>query len=210
MDPTGAPARDAWFFSRIVLDPRILGSRAWTGRDHGRAHDGWFAIHGLEDDVEVPVYFLDPKRKLGGVVTVSGRSASGPPVRVRLEPCGTALARLVDPAGQPVVRPVRDLHINLVITPGPPRGNRPRPGASVAADEATVHLVDPINYPADPTPDAGGHIRLPALIPGATYRIVDHTGANRGPEGPPIRKEFTVAPGETVDLGEIRVAKPPR
>lgn len=209
VDPSGAPARDAWFISRVVLDTRRLGSHAWTGRDHGRAHDGRFAIHGLEDDVEVPVYFLDPKRKLGGVVKVSGRSAAGP-VTVRLEPCGTALARLVDPAGQPVVQPVRSLSVNLVVTPGPPRGSRPRPGAPVVADEAALPIVDPVNYPADSAPDAGGRIRLPALIPGATYRIVDRTEANRGPEGPPIRKEFTVAPGEIVELGDILVAKPAR
>ncbi len=104
-----------------------------------------------------------------------------------------------------MVRPVRSLYVNLVVTPGPPQGSRPRPGASVVADEAALPIVDPVNYPAAPAPDAGGHIRLPALIPGVTYRIVDRTEANRGPEGPPIRKEFTVAPGQTVDLGDIRI-----
>ncbi len=71
-------------------------------------------------------------------------------------------------------------------------------------------MLDPINHTGDPTPDAGGHIRLPALIPGASYRIIDYTETHPGPDGPPIRKEFTVAPGQTVELGDILVAKPAR
>ena len=48
---------------------------------------------------------------------------------------------------------------------------------------------------------------FPALIPGATYRIVDQTTA-RNPNGPQLRKEFTVKPGETLDLGDILIEKP--
>ena len=59
-------------------------------------HDGRFEVHGLDPETEVPVYFLEPKRKLGGVVNLSGKSAAGGPVTVRLEPCGAAKARFVD------------------------------------------------------------------------------------------------------------------
>ena len=48
---------------------------------------------------------------------------------------------------------------------------------------------------------------LPALIPGSTYRIIDQTTA-RTPDGPQLRKEFTVKPGETLDLGDILIEKP--
>ncbi len=51
---------------------------------------------------------------------------------------------------------------------------------------------------------------LPVLIPGATYRIYDFTTFVRGQAGPALRKEFTVKPGETLDLGDIRIEKPPR
>ena len=50
---------------------------------------------------------------------------------------------------------------------------------------------------------------FPVLIPGATYRIIDRT-TTRDPGGPQLRKEFTVKPGETLDLGDIRIEKPPR
>jgi hypothetical protein len=44
------------------------------------------------------------------------------------------------------------------------------------------------------------------LIPGATYRIYDGTMGDA--EGPQLRKEFTVKPGETLDLGDIEIARP--
>ncbi len=45
------------------------------------------------------------------------------------------------------------------------------------------------------------------MIPGATYRIYD-TSMGDG-DNPQLRKEFTVKPGETLDLGDIRIEKPP-
>ena len=53
--------------------------------------------------------------------------------------------------------------------------------------------------------DADGWISLPALIPGASYRV--RVVPRRGP--PTFRKEVTVKPGETVDLGEIVVESGP-
>ncbi len=55
--------------------------------------------------------------------------------------------------------------------------------------------------------DSQGRIVFPVLIPGATYRIIDATTL-RDPSGPRLRKEFTVKPGEALDLGDIRIEKP--
>ncbi len=67
--------------------------------------------------------------------------------------------------------------------------------------------LDPVNYGSDFQSDAQGRLTLPALIPGATYRIEDFTPAFGGGD-PVIRKEFTVKPGETIDLGDILIARP--
>jgi hypothetical protein len=41
--------------------------------------DGRFALHGLDADVEFPVFFLEPERKLGATVRFSGKSTSPAP-----------------------------------------------------------------------------------------------------------------------------------
>ena len=74
----------------------------WSGDQHGTARNGQFELHGLDPDSEVPVSFLEPKRKLGATVRFSGKSAGGEPIVVKLEPCATATARLVGPDGKPL------------------------------------------------------------------------------------------------------------
>jgi hypothetical protein len=75
------------------------------------------------------------------------------------------------------------------------------------AAEAGVQQLDPVNYKNDLQSDAEGRLTLPALIPGATYRIQDFTPLFGGGD-PVIRKEFTVQSGETLDLGDIVIARP--
>jgi hypothetical protein len=208
--PDGQPVRDARIFSRLILDPSGEAARYWTELYHGKVSNGAFAIRGLAVDDEVPVYFLEPERKLGAVVNLSVKSAAGGPVTVRLEPCGSARAWLVDSDGKPVTKPVRKLVITMVVTPGSASNNSSNDKAAglLAADEGGLTEVDPINY-ATLAPDALGRIALPVLIPGATYRFIDYTTVVRGQVGPEIRKEFTIKPGQKLNLGDIRIAKPP-
>ena len=78
----------------------------------------------------------------------------------------------------------------------------------LAADASYMPNVDRIHYSKGPTTDADGRVTLPALIPApctvsATVRpstIVD--------KGVQVRKDFTVGPGETLDLGDILIEKP--
>jgi hypothetical protein len=95
----------------------------------------------------------------------------------------------------------------MVVTPGESFALKARKEGTLLADEAALIVIAPINYQKDPASDAQGRIVLPALIPGATYRIVDRTTA-RTPNGPQLRREFTVKPGETLDLGDILIEKP--
>ena len=45
----------------------------WQGNYHGNARNGRFELHGLDPDADVPVYFLEPKRKLGATVLLPGQ-----------------------------------------------------------------------------------------------------------------------------------------
>jgi hypothetical protein len=167
--------------------------------------NGRFALHGLAPNVEVPVFFHEPKRRLGALVNLSGESGAGGPITVRLQSCGTARARLIDSAGKPLAE-YRDRYlISMVVTPGPAWYSRDKTNEGRLAGEKDFFCrIDPLNYTNGPVADAQGRVVFPALIPGATYQILDISS-----EGVrPIRKEFTVKPGETLDLGDIRIEKP--
>jgi hypothetical protein len=148
-------------------------------------------------------------RKLGATARLTGRSGSGGPVTVRLEPCGSATARLVGPDGKPLDRyPAIGLLV-AVITPGAPAGGLPGMDGPLFADEGAVSSLDPVNHTRDIQSDAQGRVSFPALIPRASYRVVDRSPRLGGAE-PAIRKEFSVKPGEAVELGDILIANPRR
>jgi hypothetical protein len=86
----------------------------------------------------------------------------------------------------------------MVVTPGPPVGSSAVRAGALAADEDHLGRVDPVHYGSGWIADAQGRITVPALIPGATYRIT--AGSDR--------REFTVGPGETVELGDIPAQGP--
>jgi RNA polymerase sigma factor (sigma-70 family) len=201
--PEGQPIQDAWMISRVFLEPSPAPWLYWRARHHGSVKSGRFEIHGLDPNAEVPVYFLDPHHKLGATVDFSGKSAARGPVTVRLQPCGTANARLVDASGKPLATYRGSGLIAMVVTPGPYPIGQEKSETQLAADVATLSGVDPINYADGPFSDALGRIVFPALVPGATYRRNPYRTS-----GTPLSDKFTVKPGETLDLGDILIEKP--
>jgi hypothetical protein len=211
--PNGEPVRDVRVYSRAVLGPTAASAdRMWWPATFEVARRGDFEVHGLDPDTEIPVHFLQPESKLGATARISGKMAAQGPVTVRLEPCGTAMARLVGPDGQPVTGQPRGLSVTMAITPGPPTGAAPLRTGGLAADEAALSRIDPVNHANPLVADVQGRITLPALIPGATYRIIDRSAvaAPDVGEGPQIRREFTVGPGEAIELGDVLIAGPQR
>ena len=124
-----------------------------------------------------------------------------------MQPCGQAKARFVGPDGKPVAK--HQPHFEFVATPGPsPMSRNKREQAELAADAALVANVDRKHYWNWPRTDAEGRITLISLIPGALYRIIDFSTVNDETRGVQVRKDFTVKPGETLDLGDIVIEKP--
>jgi RNA polymerase sigma factor (sigma-70 family) len=203
--PDGQPIQDAKMVSRVILMPSGVPWRSWQGDYTGQVRNGRFELHGLGPNVEVPVFFHEPKRKLGALVNLSGKSGAGGPITVRLQSCGAARARLVNSAGKPLAEYRDPYLVTMVVSLGPAWYSRDKADEGQLAGEKDFFCrIDPINYTDGPVADAQGRVIFPALIPGATYQILDVS--NEGVR--PIRKEFTVKPGETVDLGDIRIEKP--
>ena len=204
--PDGQPVPAAWMLSRTHLSLRSPLFRMWTGDQHGTARNGQFELHGLDRDSDLPVSFLEPKRMLGATVRLSGKSAGGEPTVVKLEACATATARLVGPDGKPLSGLAPRALISMVVTPGEFSTIKARKDGTFFADQDSLPNIDPINYKKEPTSDAEGRITFPVLIPGANYRIIDGTTI-RTPNGPQLRKDFTVKPGERLDLGDVLIEK---
>jgi RNA polymerase sigma factor (sigma-70 family) len=202
------PVDDTWVISRISLGPTAATSVRWQPNYHGHARNGRFELHGLNQGGDVPVYFLEPKRKLGATVLLPGNSAIGEPITVRLQPCGNAKARLVDPGRQPVASFRAENWISMEVTPGVIGGSdNPEDAKRLVADRGVLTSIDPVNYLKPPASDAQGRIVFPALIPGASYYVSVPARA-RKPNLPREYRQFTVKPGETLDLGDIQIEKP--
>src|SRR5262249_41198180 len=158
-----------------------------------------FELHGLDPAGSTRIHILDLEHEWGATVEVSGKQA-GADLTIRLQPCGRARARFVGPDGKGIAnhRPV----FEFVATPGPSLNSRDKEAqATLAADTEHMANVDRKHYWNGPRTDAEGRITLVSLIPGALYRINDFSNRENGR---PVRKEFTVKPGETLDLGDVR------
>jgi protocatechuate 3,4-dioxygenase beta subunit len=203
--PDGQTVADASILTTLVVE---ANHPSWLGRDQVKVHDGRFELHGLDPEGSSRISILDPEHEWGATVDVSGRQA-GKDLTIRLQPCGRARARFVGPDGQPVAKP--EPFFEFVATPGPSAYSRRKPPeqAALVADADFLANVDRRHYWDDPVVDAEGRVTLVALIPGALYRISDFSTVNVADKGAQVRKDFTVKPGETLDLGDILIEKPP-
>jgi hypothetical protein len=178
----------------------------WRGDFTLYARDGLFELHGVDPNKPTRVSFLDAEHLWGTTVEISAKQA-GEDVLVRLQPCGQAKARVVGPGGKPVAKMFPQFEI--LGTPGPHEWDlRKETQSMLAADAAYMPNVDRIHYWKGPFTDAQGSITLPALIPGALYRISDYSTVNVRDKGVQVRKDFTVRFGEILDLGDILIENP--
>ncbi len=201
--PDGQTVTDAFILTTLRIE---AWNPSWRGDYQIPIRDGRFELHGLAPEATSRVYILDPEHQWGASANISGKQ-SGEDLTIRLEPCGQARARIVGPDGKPV--PKYRPHFDFVMTPGPSSYSlNERDRDELSADSDFMANVDRKHYWDGPLSDAEGRVTLPDLIPGALYRIIDFSTVNDQDKGIQIRRDFTVKPGETLDLGDIRVEKP--
>ena len=212
------PARGQSVRGRVVgphgqmVQEAVMLSRAlfWMSSGSRAARDGDFELDGLDPLNSVPVYFLDPVHEWGATIEVSGKQ-EGQDLTIRLQPCGQATARFVDAVGKPLVSTdLSRLYLfDILITPGPHYLTRNEMEQSqLGADFKFVGSFDQEHYANRVVTDPAGRVTFPDLIPGALYRIYDNSTTNVKVKGVQTRKNFTVKPGETLDLGDILIENP--
>jgi RNA polymerase sigma factor (sigma-70 family) len=193
VDPDGKPVAEALMLSRLGVDPV---TSYWRGFPVV-VRDGSFELHGCDPEKSYPVSLLDARHQTGATVELSGKQA-GEAVTVRLAPCGRAATRLVDAEGKPLAK--QGLWLELVVTPGASRYDLKKTyeEGQPAADAEYVGNIDHLNYRDGPRTDADGRITFPALVPGATYRIVEV-----GDKDDMVKCEFRAESGKTVTLPDV-------
>jgi RNA polymerase sigma factor (sigma-70 family) len=197
--PDGMPVAEAWMLSRLNVSP-LSSQWLWSPIP---VRDGRFELHGCDPEKTYPVCFLDAKNKAGATVEISGKQ-TGEEVTVRLAPCGQATTRLLDGDGKPMVG--YPLWFELVVTPGASQYDfkKTYEKGELAADAEYVVNIDHLNYRDGPLTDKEGRITFPALIPGATYRIVEV-----GDRDDMVKCEFKAESGKTVKLPDVVRKKQP-
>jgi RNA polymerase sigma factor (sigma-70 family) len=198
--PDGQTVTDAFILTTLHADAT---RPSWDGQSRVPVRDGRFELHGLGPEGSARISILDPEHEWGATLEVSGKQAVEG-LTIRLQPCGRARARFVGPDGQPTAK--HQPMFEFVATPGPSRYSRSQ--AELSADSEMLVNLDRKHYGTPPGTDAEGRITLPSLIPGALYRITDGSAIKDVNQGPQVRRDFTVKPGETLDLGDILIEKP--
>jgi hypothetical protein len=203
--PDGRPIKLGLLLTTLPTEVTEATDGTWDGASLP-IRDGRFELRGLDPGGSTRVSIIDyPGYERGATVEVSGRQA-GKELAIRLQPCGRAKARFVGPDGKPIAG--HRVNVEFVATPGPaPHSMRKQDRFELVADSTDLANFDQ-KYMNGPTTDAEGRITLVSLIPGALYRISDESTINDEGKGQQIRKDFTVKPGETLDLGDILIEKP--
>jgi hypothetical protein len=196
--PDGTPVKKFMVLSRTYIPTGYeLYQAFWTAIE---ARDGVFELPGCDPDNGGTAWFLDKDHALGTTLNFTGTEASGPPLSVRLEPCGAARIHYVDQAGKPVAKHQPQICIQF------------RPGTYMAVsflsdkDEKDLEgdWGDWSNYHFKrewcPATDDQGWTTYRGLIPGADYFLTAwDLGFFDARKGCP-KTEFRVKPGETLTL----------
>jgi RNA polymerase sigma factor (sigma-70 family) len=188
--PDGKPVARAVLYCKTFLP----SGYNLNGVNSRPVKDGRFDLPGCDPGQTVQAFFLDARNRLGAVALLSGKQA-GKPVTVKLQRCGTLKVRFVDDRGKPFT----DVYpgVGIVLTQGVPFH------VAFNLDKgpfAGVAYPDRKNY----RPDAEGRVTFPTIVPGATCWLSGNAPDRTFYD---FHKEFKVASGKTVDLGDIIVKK---
>ncbi len=202
VDPKGQPVAMASILTPAY--PRLEFSHSAPTTAWARpVIDGRFELQGCDPNKPRRVYVLDAEHQWGAVVDLDPAQAQREPPTIRLLPCGAASARFVDLRGTPWANTRVPVSVYLIF----------QKSLSQKSQFATDHLdwwVTPLDrrrYSSLQT-DSEGRVTFPMLIPEAPYMLRLHDEVMTAKNQKEKEPEFTVAPDQTRDLGQITLKRP--
>ena len=189
VDEKGQSIETAIYTSRLKIAPASPFWRGFTDAATG----GRATLSGIEPGKKYPVYFLEPKLKLGATAMIS---LDDPQPTITLKPCATANVRFLLSDAKPV-KPNTMYLFDMVVTPGICK--HMLKSDELTADEDFISNIDRVNYGRNTGTNNDGELFMPALIPGATYRFHQLAGYGLAT----IEKEFIAESGKHHELGDI-------
>jgi RNA polymerase sigma factor (sigma-70 family) len=187
VDPQGKPLAGVHAAGRTAL------RRGHEGYNDRRVVGESFTVLGLDPQRPRSLVLLHPEKALGTVLPIRGDESS--PLTVRLEPLGALAGRIVDDAGQPLVR------LRVRAMPENKADAAPLPLELIMGWGNPGTITS--RFGGEATTDADGRFRIGGLVPGLGLKLylgtVDSSNAYRFGDNPVV-----LEPGESRDLGEIR------
>ena len=183
-----------------LIDPDgkpVAGALAYGLESHWEVKtldDASFEVTGLESGKPRSVSFMHKGRRLAGAVALEPGEH---PVEVRLAPCGSAIGRVVDQDGHPLAG------ASMMLTPEDHSGH-PVPGGIGLWPQGEGFAAD-----------QDGRFRVEGINPELSVTITCHPRSRPdiflvpGKSKKPALEHVRTRPGETVDLGEIRLVPQP-
>jgi hypothetical protein len=198
--PDGKPAAQFTAISRSYIPTGFeLFQAGWNAM---QCRDGDLILPGCDPQRGGSVFLYDPGHALGTTVNFTGAQASGPPLTVALQPCGSAAVRLVDTQGKPL--PGKHPQIQIALTPGTVMAAMVLGGRDDKKLEGDWIAWENFHrgHSADLKTDAEGRVTIPGLVPGAPYQVTSIEAKLDLREGIP-KLEFRVPAGATLPLPDF-------
>jgi hypothetical protein len=154
------------------------GLDGWRGQASGA---GRFRLAALDPRQPRAFFFTHRQRRLGAVVLIKGDEPAGFTVQVR--PCGTVTGRLLDPDGEPLA------------------GRRL--SGEVEDDQKALAIRRGWGGMFSGTTGKDGRFRIEGIIPG--LEVGAHLEVGTATLGDKVFQRLTLKPGETRDVGDVKV-----
>ncbi len=190
VDPDDQPVTGYYYAGRSAEFPSWM----WANQDK-------FELVGYDPESPRHVYFCDHQRNLAGSAIVSGEVPEK--LVVKLQPAGQVKGRLVDADGTPLG--------NCQLVPWSPPLSDPSQARPYSAAPLPRNLDH--NLSGRYETDKDGRFEISCLAPGVEYRVRafdrDRMTPTRGrmPKvSGPLDVVIKVDPGESKDLGDVRLA----